>query len=432
MSSQFIFPKPRDWATLEDMAADVFSRKFGSYNLQRYGRQGQSQNGIDIVGPCPDGLVGIQCKHHPTGNISVAEIDGEITKSEKFSPILSEFFVVTSADRDTHAHEHVLSSSKHRQQHDKYPVHIKFWQDICDWLAEYPDLVYKHFTKFFPIRDLEDLNFPGLDLGNKKTSQWPVTTTELIDSVSQSLKGASQVTPYSLTMGFSTFGAAADVGITDLALDFSSLFSSSISPTAIFAQLAQQLNDVKSIISNSTFSKEIFVHVEARLTAAFLFGWVFRKVTQYHLTLVSRGQIWTTTGLPIVPTRLIDPLPLMMNPTSREVAVVLDISRNITGSVKDFVQSWDSPPQAVLSIGVEGNRIVNAAHALSVAQEIAWKIKNLFDVSDVLHIHLFGALPASLAVLISYNLNAIRPISLYYLSEDRATYIVGGTLHNNL
>ncbi len=47
-------------------------------------------------------------------------------------------------------------------------------------------------------------------------------------------------------------------------------------------------------------------------------------------------------------------------------------------------------------------------------------------------IHLFGAMPAALATLISYNLNAISPIYIYFMEESRSTYKLGGILTNEL
>jgi len=74
-------------------------------------------------------------------------------------------------------------------------------------------------------------------------------------------------------------------------------------------------------------------------------------------------------------------------------------------------------PKAVLSYSLQGYTIDSAAHALSLSIEISNKIRNLVDVWRVKKIHLFGALPAALATLIGYHLNAICPIAIYFLDE---------------
>jgi len=140
MTTHFIFPKPQDWSAFEDIVCDVFARKYQNLNLQRYGRSGQRQHGVDIAGLIRGGVLGVQCKHHVRGSLKTKEIDDEIAESEQFRPGLSEYVIATSADRDTKAHKHVLEISAARQAAGVYPVTLKFWEDICAWLAEYPDL----------------------------------------------------------------------------------------------------------------------------------------------------------------------------------------------------------------------------------------------------------------------------------------------------
>ena len=205
MSNQFIFPKPRDWNTFEDIVADVVSRKYQTYNLQRYGRGGQKQYGVDIVGPITEGLLGIQCKHHPDRNIPIKEINDEIGKSQEFSPGLQELMIATSASRDTTAHKHVLEVSEKREVKGDYPVIIKFWEDIIGWLFEYPDLVYKHFTKYFPAHDFEYLNLPGLNNRNKQTLSWPTTRSDILAVAEKNAGSIPREDPYSLTLGVTNF-----------------------------------------------------------------------------------------------------------------------------------------------------------------------------------------------------------------------------------
>jgi hypothetical protein len=432
MSSQFVFPKPRDWEAFEDIVHDVFSRKYSTYNLQRYGRRGQKQYGVDICGPVPQGVFGIQCKHHPNSSITIKEIDEEIAKAETFSPPLNEYVITTSADRDTIPHSYLLEVSERREKQGQFPVRIMFWDDIYDWLSDYPDLLYKHFIKHFPLRDLVDLRFPGLNEGNKDTLTWPVTTDDLTTSIEGNLHAVPKVTPYTVTLGISTFSSTSYAGVADLEVSLEQFFTGETPPAENFKQMAVELNCLKEMLSTSFFSQELHVHLQVRLAAAFLFGWVYRRVSHFDLKLIFQDQVWATSGLPSIPSRLVEPLPQIWNSNSNEVVLVLNISRNISSSVEEYVQAWEQPPKALIAYSVEGNHIVSAAHALSVAREVSWKIKNLFDVSRVRHIHLFGALPAALATLISYHLNAIQPITLYFLQEDRITYQVGGVLQNNL
>ena len=432
MSSHFIFPKPSDWNVLEDIVADVFSRKYRNYNFQRYGRSGQRQSGIDIAGPTEIGLIGIQCKHHPAGNISTNEIDRELKLSEKFLPILGEFIIATSADRDTKVHSHVMNLSAQRKTKGKYPIVIKFWDDIYNWLVEYPDLIYKHFTKHFPISDLENISIPGILDKTRNTSKWPVTLSELEASTTKTIGKINRVDPYQLVLGITSFDDVSFEGLADLDIQLSELFSTTDNSGENFSNASNILKSVKTLITKGKYSKELIVHLQTRLSLSFLIGWTFRKVSHFELTLIYSDNAWATHGLPNIPARLTEGLPDMRNPQSDEVVLVLNITRNIDPSVLKFIKTWKVQPLSVLTIAVDGHAVTSAAHALAIASELSRKVKTLGDSWGVQKIHLFGALPAALATLIGFHLNAICPIYLYYLDEDRTTYKIGGILHNSL
>lgn len=432
MSSLFIYPKPRDWAVLEDIVADVLSRKYRSYNLQRYGRSGQGQQGIDIVGPVMGRLIGIQCKHHPKGNISTDEIDKLIGKSEEFSPQPQELVIATSADRDITAHNHVLQISQQREAESKYPVSIKFWDDILDWLFDYPNLAYKHFTKYFPRQDFEHLNIPGLEDRNKHTVTWPTNRSTLTEAVTKSIGSIPRETPYNLTLGITDFPAIEFTDLVDVELHLDQLTTGESSVEAAFAQTAALLTEIKTTIADTAFSKQLFVRLQSRLSTAFLLGWVFRRVTHYNMILIFHDQVWSTNGLPEVVTNLHDALPEMWNSDSREIALYLSISRGIRDDVARTIETWDKRPYALLGLELDARGIDSAAQALSIAREISRKIKTYSDRWGMEKIHLFAAVPAALATLIAYHLNAIRPMSLYFMNESRNAYVLAGTLTNEL
>ena len=431
MAADFIFPKPRDWALFEDIVCDVFSRKYNNYNFQRYGRSGQVQTGVDIAGPAEGRMLGIQCKHHPAGNIETSEIDDEITKSESFSPPLNEYVIATSADRDTKAHKHVLEISAQREREGKYPVVIKFWEDIYGWLSDYPDLLYKHFTKHFPVREMESLEIPGLEATTRVTSVWPTTTEEVKSNILCTVGGVKKVDRYNARLGITAFAETTFQGKVDLEVNLANIFSGNDSPDEIFAQANATIREVKSFFSDNFFSKELTVYLQARLSLAMLVGWNFRKVTGYELVVKSGEQVYATSGLPFVPTGLFDRPPILINPNSREIVLIINIFRDITKSAQRFVHDWEAQPQWIITTDLQGP-VTNAAHALSISLDLSRKIKTLKDVWGAKKIHLFTVMPASLATLTIYQLNAICPIHMYFMDHTENTYKLAGVLSNNM
>lgn len=431
MSTHFVLPKPQDWNAFEDIVCDVFARKYQNQNLQRYGRSGQRQNGVDIAGLTPSGVLGVQCKHHVRGDLDTKEIDDEIAKSEQFRPGLSEYIIATSADRDTKAQAHVLSLASSRQSAGKYPVTLKFWDDICAWLAEYPDLVYKHFTKYFPSQDLEHVRLSALRQQPRTPVSWPCSRKELAHQATQSLGSVSKIDPYLLSLGYTTFATPTFPEPVDLTVDLSRLLSADESSEVEFRRAAEELAQVRAIVADGYFSRTMLVQVQARLAYAFLFGWMFRKVSGFQLFVVSGQEVWPSSGLVLTPTQLQDDLPDVLNTASNEVVLVLNISRQVRQSVVVEVAQWTEQPRAIVSYRLDGP-VGSAAQAMTLALEIARKVNNLVDNWGVRRIHLFGALPAALAVLVGHHLNAICPIDLYYRDEERSGYRRGGTLLNSL
>jgi hypothetical protein len=430
MASEFVFPKPRDWNTFEDIVCDVYSRKFENQNFQRYGKSGQKQFGVDIVGVVNNSVLGIQCKHHPLDNISIKEIRADIKRADQFAPMLSELAFVTSADRDAKITSSVLTISTERKEQRKFAVTIKFWDDIYSWLSEYPDVLYKYFTKYFPPSELEKLSGFGLER-NKITIEWPAKEDVLQDSIRKSMKEIAKIDPYKITLGISTFADVHLDGWVDLNVSLANCLSEA-SPDSGFVKAAKIFREVKSLITLPFYSKELFVHLQSRLPYALLFGWMFRKVTGYQFKVFSSNQIWVTGGLPLVFTYLQDSPPEMLNMNSSDLVFVLSISRDIDRQVHDYVERWADKPKTIVSYRYLTSSAISPALAMSMALEISQRIKSFKDNWALRRIHLFQAVPAGLAALIGFNLNSICPISLYYMDNNDSKFHIGGTLTNDM
>jgi Restriction endonuclease len=58
-------PQPKNWQDFEAIVCNAMSQRWKSPNLQKNGRSGQKQAGVDIYGPDDIGRrVGIQCKRY--------------------------------------------------------------------------------------------------------------------------------------------------------------------------------------------------------------------------------------------------------------------------------------------------------------------------------------------------------------------------------
>lgn len=141
-------PLPKSWEEFEDISADIIKKIWKSDYIIRNGRSGQSQNGVDIFGKplkFKGDYCGVQCKNK---NATFAEIKEEITRAENFKPHLKELVFTIGSKRDVNLQEELRILDSERIKENKFSIQVLFWEDICLILADYPDLMEKHFPQF--------------------------------------------------------------------------------------------------------------------------------------------------------------------------------------------------------------------------------------------------------------------------------------------
>lgn len=97
-------PRPADEQAFERASVVLWRGLLADPSIQRNGRRGQRQNGVDLFGirdGDADWHVGIQCKLKSEGHVlSEVEVRGEVTKALTFKPALKEYYVTTTAPDD--------------------------------------------------------------------------------------------------------------------------------------------------------------------------------------------------------------------------------------------------------------------------------------------------------------------------------------------
>ena len=83
-------PPPANWQDFEGLCLDLLGEIYGIGLVQKYWRQGQEQNGIDII-ICPNtehGWIGVQCKQKETYSeryLTESEVQREVAKATAFN-----------------------------------------------------------------------------------------------------------------------------------------------------------------------------------------------------------------------------------------------------------------------------------------------------------------------------------------------------------
>jgi len=136
-------PKPADEQAFERASVPLWRHILGDPNVQRVGRRGQAQAGVDLCGRRgrdASHLVGIQCKlKGPGGQLTDKEVRDEVDKALGFTPPLKEFFIVTTAPDSAplQALARQLTLDQLALGRD-LEIHIWGWNTLEDRISEDP------------------------------------------------------------------------------------------------------------------------------------------------------------------------------------------------------------------------------------------------------------------------------------------------------
>ena len=138
-------PKPRDEQAFERCNLVLWRCMLNDERTYLYGRRGQRQDGVDIVG-CrngnPNHLVGVQCKLKTDGQLlREEEVRGEVAKATSFHPPLSEYVIVTTAPDDAKIQSLVKDLSATISETRNVPLQISVlgWDNLQLEIQRYPE-----------------------------------------------------------------------------------------------------------------------------------------------------------------------------------------------------------------------------------------------------------------------------------------------------
>jgi hypothetical protein len=138
-------PPPTDWGEFESIVLDAMSIRWTSPDLQKNGRSGQGQQGVDIYGLNNLGQpIGIQCKKRK-GKLKEKEVDTEIANATHFQPALSVLYIATTQELDAPLQSKVRLKSAARVANGGFAVQILFWDDIIQSLVTNPQIFATHY-----------------------------------------------------------------------------------------------------------------------------------------------------------------------------------------------------------------------------------------------------------------------------------------------
>jgi len=150
------FPPPSNWQDFQVLTLRLVEQVCDPTTVHEYGRQGQSQNGVDVYGEMFGGLqLGVQCKQmQPGKQLTLKVIRAEADEARSFLPALDTFVVATTLPEDTALHKAVtkLNAAK------TYPFKITYWSwahfnDSLNRSSKLVEESYKAYAKAFDVNE---------------------------------------------------------------------------------------------------------------------------------------------------------------------------------------------------------------------------------------------------------------------------------------
>lgn len=141
---------PSKWEDLENLVKDLFRAEWQDFHTQRHGRQGQSQQGVDVFGrpAAVPGWAGVQCKNKDLllrSQLTVKELRQEVKKAKAFQPPLGQFVIATIVPRDGRLqHEARIITDRHLRR-GEFSVHVYAWDDIKELLAKHQQVAMQYY-----------------------------------------------------------------------------------------------------------------------------------------------------------------------------------------------------------------------------------------------------------------------------------------------
>ncbi|WP_199512170.1 hypothetical protein [Nucisporomicrobium flavum] len=140
----YALPVLADPQRYELLSLDVWRRKLGDPDAQRFGRNGQSQYGVDIFGrdAVHGGLrVGIQCKLPIQSTITMKALDDEVAKAAGFSPRLDAYWLAYAGARDGALQRRAADITSEHERSGGFTVHVYSWNDFLEDVTSWPSLI---------------------------------------------------------------------------------------------------------------------------------------------------------------------------------------------------------------------------------------------------------------------------------------------------
>jgi hypothetical protein len=148
------FPIPANWQDFQILIKDILNEKYdGGFDV--YGRNGQSQDGVDILKSQKNSIIGVQCKRI-NSKLTLNMIKDEVKKSDNSNLGLTKYIFATTNKRDKEIQKEIATFNKERYKKSLFEIEIWFWETIEDEINDSAKIWDTYYTNIFSKIDSKD------------------------------------------------------------------------------------------------------------------------------------------------------------------------------------------------------------------------------------------------------------------------------------
>ena len=163
----FQFQKFNDDNVFETFCIKLWSRML-SINFDKYGRRGQKQSGVDLLGLDKNTRLwtGIQCKVR-RDSLILSDITSDIEAAKTLNPKLDTLIIATTASRDNKLQDKIRILQEQHYAERLFGIKIAFWDDIEEELNKESNADLAKYC--FEDYAVAKIQFKNLSLGRVLT-----------------------------------------------------------------------------------------------------------------------------------------------------------------------------------------------------------------------------------------------------------------------
>lgn len=195
ISDSMIAP-PLTWQKFEDLCWQVYRSEWNDPTIQKNGRSGQPQAGVDIYGHSePNRLVGIQCKgksNYRDKELTEKQLKEEVAKAREFRPPLSHFILATSGDCDSKILKCVRLLNVEHRKAGHFTVQVSAWSDIRDLINRHEDVKCSLYPGSAFNKDMRQVKRDVSEIIGRRNRQQKQAFQQLLESQTSAIVVAVQ------------------------------------------------------------------------------------------------------------------------------------------------------------------------------------------------------------------------------------------------